>query len=343
VRTEQRTLGWIALALGAAAVAVFVPLWAPLVLAAWLADLLAPVVRRLERALGGRRAVAGSLGVVTVLLLATPLVAVAFAFVARARELLVVALRSGTAAGALEDIAGVTPTEPLPPSPSFVIGLVREHGAAIWRVLASVAAASATAVIGAVVFVVALYGLLVHGARLYGWAARQHRTLDARARRRLVSAFRETGRGLIVGAGGTALAQSAVAIVIYVALGVPNAIVLGLMTGVLSFVPAVGTALVWVPIVVVFAVTGHVARAVVLALLGMVVIATVDNVLRPLLARAGSLNLPVAIVFLSMMGGLALVGGWGLMLGPLVVRLAVEALAIERERRPFRPRSRRRA
>lgn len=336
MRTEQRTLGWIVLALSAGTVAVFVPLWVPLVLAAWLADLLAPLVRRLERALGGRRTVAGSLGVVAVLLLATPLVAVAFAFVARARELLAAALRSSTAAGALEDIAGVGPAEPLPPSPAFVVGLVREHGAAVWQILASVAAASATAVIGAVVFVVALYGLLVHGARLYAWAARQ-RALDARATHRLVGAFRETGRGLIVGAGGTALAQSAVATIVYVALGVPNAIVLGLMTGVLSFVPAVGTALVWVPIVVVFAFTGHIARAVVLALLGMAVISTVDNVLRPFLARAGSLNLPVAIVFLSMMGGLALAGGWGLMLGPLVVRLAVEALAIARERRALQP------
>jgi predicted PurR-regulated permease PerM len=127
-----------------------------------------------------------------------------------------------------------------------------------------------------------------------------------------------------------------VATAIYASLGVPNSILLGLLTGALSFFPGLGTALVWIPIAVILAVTGHVVRAVILAVLGMGVISTIDNVLRPFLARAGQLKLPVAVVFVSMLGGLLLVGGWGLLLGPLLVRLAVEAFAIARERRPRR-------
>jgi len=41
----------------------------------------------------------------------------------------------------------------------------------------------------------------------------------------------------------------------------------------------------------------------------------------------------IALVVLSMFGGVELFGGWGLLLGPLLVRLAKEALVISREAR----------
>ena len=39
------------------------------------------------------------------------------------------------------------------------------------------------------------------------------------------------------------------------------------------------------------------------------------------------------VLLVAMFGGLATVGAWGLLLGPLLVRLAVEAVSIEREER----------
>jgi predicted PurR-regulated permease PerM len=61
------------------------------------------------------------------------------------------------------------------------------------------------------------------------------------------------------------------------------------------------------------------------------VIGTVDNVARPFLARKGKLQLPTWIVLVAMFGGIELVGGWGIVLGPLAVRLGKEALAIRRD------------
>jgi predicted PurR-regulated permease PerM len=221
--------------------------------------------------------------------------------------------------------------------PRAAIDLLRQHGGALWRLLGGVATASASAVVGLVVFALTLYAFIVDGPAIHAWVARRS-LIDAGARRRLLGAFRETGRGLIIGAGGTALAQSVVAAVAYASLGIRSAVALGVLTGVFAFVPAVGTAAVWVPVAAILAVTGHPQRAIVLALLGLGVIGTIDNLLRPWLARRGSLQLPATVVFLSIIGGLRLVGGWGVILGPLAVRLASEGLAIARERRIAGPR-----
>jgi predicted PurR-regulated permease PerM len=69
----------------------------------------------------------------------------------------------------------------------------------------------------------------------------------------------------------------------------------------------------------------------VLAVIGVAVIGTVDNLARPYLARRGRLELPTWLVLTSMFGGVELFGGWGLVLGPLLVRLAKEALVLSRE------------
>jgi sensor domain CHASE-containing protein/uncharacterized membrane protein len=69
------------------------------------------------------------------------------------------------------------------------------------------------------------------------------------------------------------------------------------------------------------------------AAIGVLVIGLVDNLLRPLLSRHGSVQLPTLVLLVAMFGGLATVGAWGLLLGPLLVRLAVEAVAIERDER----------
>jgi predicted PurR-regulated permease PerM len=88
---------------------------------------------------------------------------------------------------------------------------------------------------------------------------------------------------------------------------------------------------VWVPVSAGLALAGHRVHAAILFVVGLAVISTIDNVLRPWLARLGRLRLPMVVVFLSMIGGLRLIGGWGLLLGPLLVRLGVEARAIARD------------
>jgi predicted PurR-regulated permease PerM len=326
----------VAIVLALAAAAVLTSVWPSLVLAAWIADLTHPLAQRLQRALGGRRRAAGMITVLVVLVALVPLAGASVTLAHGARDLISrfggELARGGPLANVLDVSEGV---RAFAVEPRTLVEFLEKHGASVWKVGASIATASAGVFFGAIVFVTALYAFSVDGRALFLWFARR-RIVDLRATGRLLGAFRETGRGLFVGMGGTALAQGTVAAISYAALGVNDALTLGLLTGVCSFVPAIGTMLVWGPVAAGLALGGHPVRAVVLVALGLGVIGMADNVLRPWLARAGRLKLPTVVVFVSMIAGLRLLGAKGVLLGPLIVRLAVEGLAIARDARASR-------
>ena len=91
------------------------------------------------------------------------------------------------------------------------------------------------------------------------------------------------------------------------------------------------TALVWVPVSIGLALDGQTTKAVILFAFGAIVVSSADNVLRPLFSKWGQLQMHGVIVLLAMLGGVVAFGGWGLLLGPLLTRLAIEALRIFRE------------
>lgn len=100
------------------------------------------------------------------------------------------------------------------------------------------------------------------------------------------------------------------------------------MTAAASLIPSVGTALIWVPVAIGLGLSGRWGAAGILAAIGVFIIGTVDNILRPVLSRYGQLELPTFVLFLAIFGGITLYGAAGIILGPLLVRLGVEALAI---------------
>jgi predicted PurR-regulated permease PerM len=331
VRPSLSAITVLTVLLCLAAAFLVAPLWVPLVLAAWFADLLGPAVRRLEALLGGRRRAAGALIVLLAVCVLLPLVGVVAALTTAVRELLDQVRAALEGQGSLASVvlggAGEAPN----PGRDWA-ALASRYGTNAWSALTMVARASATAAIGAFVFVAALYSFTVDGARSYAWLE-EHAPLPRAELARLAGAFRETGRGLIVAEGGTALVQGAIATAGYLAIGVPRGIIFGPLTAVCALVPFVGTGLVWVPLAIGLGTSGQYWRAGLLLAFGFGVLSLVDNFVRPMLARYGHLHLPTFVVLISMLGGAAALGATGALLGPLVVRLSVEALAIVAERR----------
>jgi len=125
--------------------------------------------------------------------------------------------------------------------------------------------------------------------------------------------------------------QAVIATVLYFALDVPHALVLGFMTLLASVVPGVGTALVWVPVTAGLVLAGRMPQAFVMGVLGSTLVAGIDNVVRPFFVRWGRLELSPFVVMVSVFGGLAAIGPWGMLLGPIVVRLSLEVLRLCRE------------
>lgn len=341
---HPQALRTLVVVLAIATMAVFVPLWAPLVLAAWVGHLTRPLLIRLEQRLGRsrratpgrRRRAAGALVLLLLLALLGPLVLLTVALVSSAIDLLQRALQSASGEGALRTFLGGESTgielSRLWSTPAKLVSLVREYGSRAWTALDAVAGMTAKIVIGLFVFVLGTYTTLVEGDDALGWA-RRYAPLRPEHFDRLVAAFHETGRGLLIGIALTGVVQSVVATIAYLILGVPSALVLGMLTFFGSLIPSVGTGLVWAPVALGLALSGRTTAAIAMVAIGLGVISVIDNVVRPIFARYGRLDLPAFVVLIAMFGALALLDAWGLVLGPLLCRLFVETLRIAREQR----------
>ena len=100
----------------------------------------------------------------------------------------------------------------------------------------------------------------------------------------------------------------------------------------LSLLPAVGAALIWGPVAIYFLATGQVWQGFGLVAFGVFVIGLIDNVLRPILVGKDT-QMPDYVVLISTVGGLALIGINGFVIGPLIAAMFISAwqlLASER-------------
>jgi len=86
-----------------------------------------------------------------------------------------------------------------------------------------------------------------------------------------------------------------------------------------------GAWVVWLPAAVILASSGAIVRAVVLVVLGLSLVSSVDNIVRPMLL-SGRAHINGLVIFVSLLGGLAAFGLLGLVLGPVLVVTALSLL-----------------
>jgi len=114
-------------------------------------------------------------------------------------------------------------------------------------------------------------------------------------------------------------------------LGLPAPILWGAVMALLGTVPVLGAFVVWVPAAIFLAASGQPGKAALLTAWGGIVIALIDNLLYPVLVGK-RLRLHTVPVFFAIVGGLAIFGAAGLILGPVVLALTDAILEIWRRR-----------
>ena len=122
--------------------------------------------------------------------------------------------------------------------------------------------------------------------------------------------------GLIV-----AVAQGTLGGLTFWALGIKAPLVWGLAMTFFAFLPILGPWVVYVPAILYFIINGEWVKAIILSVIGIVVISSIDNVLRPILV-SGRAPMNGLLVFISLLGGVVAFGFLGLILGPILVALA---------------------
>ena len=110
----------------------------------------------------------------------------------------------------------------------------------------------------------------------------------------------------------------------------------GIVMMLASFIPFVGASIIWGPLALYFLFNGDYVKAGILVVIGVVVIGTVDNILRPILI-SGRVELNGLLVLISVVGGISAFGLLGIVLGPVLIAVAVAVVAAERERRASLP------
>jgi predicted PurR-regulated permease PerM len=114
-------------------------------------------------------------------------------------------------------------------------------------------------------------------------------------------------------------------------LGLSAPLLWGVVMALLAVVPVLGAFIVWIPAALFLVVEGSWGKALILALWGMMVVGTVDNLLRPILV-GNRLKLHTVLAFMSVVGGLILFGPAGVILGPLALTVTTVLLEIWRGR-----------
>ena len=127
----------------------------------------------------------------------------------------------------------------------------------------------------------------------------------------------ETTRAVVYGVGLTAIVQSLLAGASYIVAGVPNPMVLTLVTLVFALIPfgppiAYGSVALWL-----FS-QGHTVEAAGVLIWGVAIVSSADNVIRPLVI-SGATKIPFLLIMFGVLGGLASFGLVGLFIGPVIL------------------------
>jgi predicted PurR-regulated permease PerM len=299
----------------------------PVFWAAVLATVFFPLQRRYVARLGGRRSLAALATMLTIIsLIVVPLFLVG---VAVSRE--AVYLHDQITSGAIDLQAPLRFLRRMTPLASdYLAGFGVDVDGLVQRLSTSAIAVSqfiASRALGIgqdVLRITALFFLMLYilffllrdGRQLVATLIRVLPLGDGR-KRQLLAKFADVSLATIKGTLVVGVVQGAIGAILFWVLGIPAPVFWGSLMAVFSVLPAVGPGLIWLPAAVILLGMGQIVKGIVLIAAGVLVIGLVDNVLRPVLVGRDT-QMPDYLVLLATLGGLAIFGVSGFVIGPVI-------------------------
>jgi predicted PurR-regulated permease PerM len=156
-------------------------------------------------------------------------------------------------------------------------------------------------------------------------------SLTSSETRYILSRFVDTIHATVFGKLVVAAVQGTLSGLMFWWLGLPLPILWGAVMGMLSIVPVLGAFVVWVPAAIYLALEGDWGKALILTAWGAGVVATIDNVLYPMLV-GDRLKLHAVPTFIGAIGGIIAFGAAGLILGPAIISVTLALIKIMKKR-----------
>lgn len=325
-RKRQRTMErWFFLIVAAIIVYLFWKIIEPFILvvvtAGIAAVVLSPIDVRLRVFLRSRKLSAVLLTLGTFLLVVIPLFFVLLLIGKQASDLIQTSLQGGWLSSLRWD--GWAWFSSLP---SFVqerlLSINMEtvgSGVATWALenIGALFSSTTQLLLNTFLFFIALYYLLVDREKLYKEILTLSPFRDA-VDEKILQRITATIRHVVFGALLLAIVQGIFATIGMTIFGVPGAMIWGGLTILSAMVPLVGTSLVLVPAVIFLFMSGHSDAAVGLAVWAAIVVGTSDNILAPYFIK-GTTHMHMFLVLLSVLGGFAVFGSIGFIIGPTIL------------------------
>lgn len=308
---------------------VFEPFLVPLCWAAVLVVVFHPLDKRLEREWGKTWAAAACTIVVTLLLI-VPAMGIGVAFIRQGLQA-AEAVQRGVHNGGFAWVdrwwvwLGAHAPGQTPESLSELLHHAIEAAAAyLASQIGVILRNAAIFAFDLIVTILAMFYLFRDGDEMMA-RLRQLLPFERASREEMLGKSRDLIFASITSALAAAVVHGLAGGIGFAIVGITAPIFWGVAIAFLSLLPVVGDLVIWIPAMIDLIATGHWGRAIFLAVMLTVVAGVIDNVMRPWFI-SGRARLSGLVVFISVIGGMAVFGLLGIVLGPIVVALAASVL-----------------
>lgn len=177
------------------------------------------------------------------------------------------------------------------------------------------------ALLSGLIVLYTMFFFLIDGDRLLYFML-YYLPLDDDDETKLLNRFMSVTRATLRGTAVIGILQGGLAGLALFFAGVPSALFWAVTMMLLSVVPGIGTAIIWLPAVFWLMISGKLAAGIMVLGFCVIVVGTVDNVLRPRLV-GNDTQLHDLLIFFSTLGGLLMFGFTGFIIGPIIAALFV--------------------
>lgn len=315
--------------------------WAAGALALVTALVLRPFHRRLETAFRSHRYVAALLSVVlTGAFLMLPLAAVLTTIVVeiiRFSHDVIELLQQGQLAQSIDGLNAwifdaISPArEWLGPDWNLrgvLLRIAQELGQALYMYSPKFVLSTAGVGFHTGLWIIFLFVLFADGPALYRYVM-EILPFSPRHEEQISREVRDMVIAVYVGMVATAAVNGLLMCIAFAVCGIERPWMWGLVTFGVSFIPIVGALSIWLGAALYLMLTGAWPYALGLSIFGIIIIAQVDNIVKPIAMR-GRVKIHPVLLLLSILGGVQAMGIVGLVLGPVLVAIFLASLRIYR-------------
>ncbi|MFH1683522.1 MAG: AI-2E family transporter [Candidatus Margulisiibacteriota bacterium] len=228
----------------------------------------------------------------------------------------------------------------LPPEITKLIGdpsqynqQIADFGVQVVRWMQNIVKGIPNVVLSIFITIISIYFFLKGGKDLYQFF-KESFPLSENRYKEILSRLDDLSRGLLLGQIMVGFIHGFLAWGAYAFLGVPNPVLWAFITAIISIIPVLGAGLVWFPVAVYLYISGYAVgdswKGIALFTYGLLIMSTIDNILKPKIIGDHSRVHPLIILF-GILGGIQFLGLPGIIIGPLILGLFDVVLSIFRE------------